>query len=117
MSHCAERHPELIEPYLQPFVDKLDEPNIHNAVKRNVMRVLQDNLPEQLLGQVATKCFDYISDPAEAIAVKAFSLTVLDTICKREPDLKNELLLLIKERLPYETPAFKSRAKKILVRK
>jgi hypothetical protein len=59
-------------------------------------------------------CFGYIASPDEAIAVKAFSLTVLQNFSRRYPEIKNELKVIIEERWDYETAAFRSRAKKIL---
>jgi hypothetical protein len=54
------------------------------------------------------------STPAEAVAVKAFSLTVLGKLAKIYPDIMPELKLLIEDQLPNQTAAFKVRAKQIL---
>jgi hypothetical protein len=59
-------------------------------------------------------CFRYIAFPNEAVAVKAFSLTVLQNLSKTYPEILPEIKLLIEERWDHETAAFKSRAKKIL---
>ena len=59
-------------------------------------------------------CFRYFSSPTEAIAIKAFSITVLQKLAKLYPEIINEIKLIIEERWDYETPAFKSRAKKLL---
>jgi hypothetical protein len=53
-------------------------------------------------------------DADEPIAVKAFSLTILENVCKKEPDLARELVLIINSQFTYSTAAYKSRAKKIL---
>jgi hypothetical protein len=59
-------------------------------------------------------CFSYISDPVEAVAVKAFSMTVLEKLAVVYPEIKNELITIIDGRWDTETAAFRSRAKKIL---
>ena len=59
-------------------------------------------------------CFEYISSPTEAIAVKAFALTILENLSKKYPEIKPELKTIIEDRWDYETAAFHSRAKKIL---
>ena len=88
---------------------------MHNAVKRNVMRLLENtDIPRALQGTVMDTCFHYIADPKEAVAVKAFSLGVLGKMMNRYPDIIPELKLLIEDRLPHETAAFTSRAKKLL---
>lgn len=111
----AENQPDLIQPHLSVIVDLLDNP-LHVAVKRNVMRSLRDfDLPENLLGNIADKAFVFLMDHKEAIAVRAFSMTVLYKICLKEPDLKNELIPIIEDMLQYGcSPGLKSYGKKML---
>ena len=61
-------------------------------------------------------CFEYISSPTEAIAVKAFALTVLENLSQQYPEIRSELKTIIEDRWDYESAAFRSRAKKILKR-
>jgi hypothetical protein len=56
-------------------------------------------------------CFSYLSSPTEAVAVKAFSLTVLGNLAKQYPDIIPEIKIIIEEQLPHQTAAFKVRAK------
>jgi hypothetical protein len=53
----------------------------------------------------------------EAIAVKAFSLTILENLCKTYPEILPEIKTIIEARWEEETPAFRSRAGKILRKK
>lgn len=79
------------------------------------MRLLQDvDIPVKLHGELMNTCFAYIADPQEKVAVKAFSLTVLQNFSRHYPGIKNEMKLIIEERWEHETAAFRSRAKKIL---
>jgi hypothetical protein len=115
VSYCVENHPELIKKHFTRLINNLDKPCCHEAVKRNSVRLLQYvNIPAKLHGRVMDICFRYISSPTEAIAVKAFALTVLQNLSKLYPEIINEIKLVIEERWNYETPAFKSRAKKFL---
>ena len=41
LSICVERWPYLIAPHLKRILDYLHEPDIHDAVKRNTVRLLQ----------------------------------------------------------------------------
>ncbi len=59
-------------------------------------------------------CFEYIASPTEAVAVKAFSLSILQNLSKHYPEIRQEIVLIINERCPYETAAFRVRAKKVL---
>jgi hypothetical protein len=112
---CADRHPGLIRPYLKQMIGRMQEPGVHDAVKRNVIRILQFiEIPSALLGEVTTICFDYLASPNEPIAVRVFSMTVLANIAQKEPDLKRELQLSIEQQLTYGGAAFCARAKKVM---
>ncbi len=111
---CAEKAPELIKPYLGRLINNLKKP-VHDAVKRNTMRILQEvEIPTTLMGKTADICFHYLSTPSEAVAIRAYSITVLLNIVKKYPDLKTELQLTIGEQMPYASAAFLSRARKAL---
>jgi hypothetical protein len=115
LSYCVEAHPELIQKHLGKLIKNLDKKDLHDAVIRNTMRILElIDIPERYHGEVMNRCFDYIQSPQEKVAVKAYSLTILDTLSKQYPDIKQELKTIIEERWDYETAAFHSRAKKIL---
>lgn len=115
ISYCVEQHPELIRPYLSKLLDCLKRDDQHNAVKRNVLRLLQYiEIPKRLVGRVYAHCFDFIDDADQPIAVRAFAMTVAARIAKSEPDLLNELRLIVQKHLPHSTAAFKVRAKQVL---
>ncbi len=115
ISYCVEKHPEFIKKHFTNLVKNLSKKGIHDAVKRNSVRLLQYvSIPEKFHGQVMDICFRYVTSPAEAVAVKAFSITVLQNLAKQYPEIINEIKLVIEERWDYETVAFKTRAKKLL---
>ncbi|MFT3751168.1 MAG: hypothetical protein QM768_22845 [Agriterribacter sp.] len=115
LSYTVIAHPGLIRKHLKKIILNLKKPGIHNAVKRNTIRLLQAvEIPESLHGGVMDLCFQYIADPKEMVAVKAFSLTVLANLAKQYPEIIPELKLIILDQMPHETAAFKSRAQKIL---
>jgi hypothetical protein len=41
LSYAVENHPGLIVPHLKQIIDFLGKPGIHDAVKRNTMRLFQ----------------------------------------------------------------------------
>lgn len=114
MAFVCEKHPELIKPYIHQLAQKLFEP-AHDALHRNIVRVFQYvEIPKREQGLLADACFQFLYNKETPIAIKAFSMTVLNNICKQEPELAQELCLYIEERMPFESAAFKSRGKKIL---
>lgn len=115
MSYCVIAHPELIKPYFGKLVKLLRQPGMHDAVTRNIVRLLQEiEIPKKYQGEVMTICFDFIANPSSPIAVKAFSLTVLEHLAAIYSEIIPELKVIIQERWDYETAAFRQRAKRIL---
>lgn len=115
LSFVVEQYPGLIKKHLPKLIKNLRKPGHHNAIVRSTIRILQDvDIPGKLHGDVMNICFDYITDPQEKPAIKAFSLTVLQNLSRQYPDIKNEIKVIIKERWDQETMAFRSRARKIL---
>jgi hypothetical protein len=115
MSYCVINHPQLIQKHFAKLVKNLQKPNLHDAVKRNSVRLLEHiSIPEKFHGEIMNICFDYIADPQEKVAVKAFSLTVLQNLSRQYPEIRQELKTIIEDRWDFETAAFRSRAKKIL---
>ncbi len=115
VSLCVEKNPDLITPWLSKVVRRAGEKDIHDAVKRNVVRTLQFvKIPRSLQGRVANLCFDFLQNVKEPVAVKAFSMTVLANIAADEPYLKQEIKLVIEQMLPYGSAGILSRGKKVL---
>lgn len=115
ISCSIERWPELVYPYLEQLIAQLTRDDVHNAIKRNVVRLLQFvEIPEELLGRVYSTCIDLIDDIREPVAIRAFAITVAEGIARTEPDLRNELRLVVKKHLAYSSAAFRSRARSIL---
>jgi len=115
VSYCIQMHPQLIRKHFSRLLKNLENTNVHVAVKRNTIRLLQYvTIPKKFHGQVMNLCFGYISTPGEAAAVKAFSLTVLQNLAKQYPEISHEIKLVIDERWDYESAAFKARARKLI---
>ena len=114
LSYCACDHPLLIKKRMGQLISNLSKPGIHAAVKRNTLRILQVvPLPEKSHGEIMTACFRYIESPDEAVAIKAFALTILGDLAKLYPEIIPELMILVQEQSAIQTAAFKSRAKKL----
>jgi len=112
---CVEKNPELAKPYLKLLLQNLKKEPLHNAVKRNTVRLLQYVvIPGKLQGLAVDLCFQYLIDPKEPIAVRVFSMTVLANIAEDKPDLKRELLLVLEDQLPYGSAGFISRARRTI---
>ena len=115
MSFIVEAMPEMAAPHLPALVALLRQKKLHNAIPRNVTRALQFiEIPEGLHGEVLNHCLSYIQDLQEKAAIKAFSLTILHKLSHIYPEILTEIQTIVTERIPYESPAYKARAKVFL---
>lgn len=115
VSYCVEDHPEFIKKHFTRLLKNLNKKSIHDSVKRNSIRLFQYvDIPKKFHGRVMDLCFQYISSRTEPVAIKAFSITVLQNLASQYPEILNEIKLVIEERWDHESIAFQKRAKKLL---
>ncbi|MGB7208831.1 MAG: hypothetical protein WBD27_09255 [Pyrinomonadaceae bacterium] len=115
VSYCAEYHNELVKPYFGRLVEQLERDDVHPAVRRNVARLLQFvDIPPRFHGRVFDACYNLADDAEQPVAVRVFALTVAAKIAKNEPDLLDELRLIVEKHAPHTTIAFRVRAKHVL---
>jgi len=115
VSWAARKKPEMIKPHIKSLVAQLGRTDVHPAVIRNSVRVLEAiEIPKVFHGEVMNACFGFIETPSTPVAIKAFSLTTLFNLTKIYSEIKTELKMIIENNMDNETAAFKSRGKKIL---
>ncbi len=116
LSYCVELHPELIKPHLKRVLKYAKKPDVHDAVKRNIIRLLQFiEIPKSMQGVVVDVCFTFLKNPKESVAIRIFAITVLTNLSNILPELKNELIPIIEDQLPYGSAGFISRGRKALL--
>ena len=115
LSYIAIAHPHLVKKHLKKLLLNAQKPDLHNAVIRNTVRLLQFvEIPKSLHGLAIETCFRFFNDRKQPVAIHCFSMTVLGNLVRIYPELKNELKLSIEAQLPYATAGFRARAKKVI---
>lgn len=115
LSYCAMAHPELMKTHLLSLLKHLRKPQLHHAVKRNAVRLLQFvDIPEKYEGAVMEICFNFLAASSEPVAVKAYSMKVLEQLSKKYPEILPEIKYLVLEQLPHQSAAFRSSARAFL---
>src|SRR5690606_17036670 len=57
ISWAAQKRPEIVQPYIGILISQLTRTDVHNAVIRNSLRILEDlSIPEEFHGQVMDAC-------------------------------------------------------------
>src|SRR5580698_8250863 len=70
MSYCVKDHPEWTISYFKPLLDMLEKKGVHDAVKRNIVRLLQEvKIPAKFSGRLMSICFEFIQANDIAVAI------------------------------------------------
>lgn len=111
-----QKSPELILPYRKKLIDLLLDKNLKSSLKRNILRILQfTEIEENERGKLYDACSEFLMNPKEEIAIRAFSISVLYQLSQFHKEFKPELKLMIETVLeePKVSPGIKSRGVKI----
>lgn len=115
LSYCVESYPQHMAHHYKELLKVAAKPDTTIALKRAVVRALQFTvIPIRYQGLAADVCFQLLGNKKEAVAVRVFAMTVLGNLAVQNPGLKEEVIVLIEEGLPYAKPAYLSRSKKVL---
>lgn len=117
IGHFAEAHPTAMPKYLAALIERCEQPGLPDAAKRNVSRILQFvEIPDEVSELALNCCFSWLEDPKETIATRCFSMSVLEKLSEKEPELREALAQLLEHILNYEdcSPGIKSRSSRVL---
>jgi len=116
IDNCSEKYKGSVYHLIPEFIDFLGK-TTSNPARRHVSRMLNQNPmteDEDLQGQLAECCFNFLVGPGIDVAVKANCIDLLCKLCKIYPDLTYEFHSVLQDQMEKNTTAFRSRAKKIL---
>lgn len=115
MGNCVEQYPELVKPYLGKLISLLERSDGHDAIRRNVARLLQFiDIPPRFRVRIFDVCYRLVDDPHQPIAVRVFAMSAAAKTSEGHPELNRELALVIGKYLESASPGFKARARKVL---
>lgn len=105
MTHAAFKYPELVKKQLPYIIKLLEQPNLHTGTIRSSIRLFQElDLPEKYVSKMFDLCLNYTKNSTLPHGVRAFAINVLGIICKKYPDLKHEVLLVLNELSSFPQP-------------
>lgn len=88
-------HQSIVLNRLGELVNSI-KPKTHPSVLRNTLRVLMRiKITEPFRGMVFENCYKWAEDSSQPVAIRAFALHTMSKILDFEPELANEIDLLI----------------------
>lgn len=106
--------PDLVRLYLPQMIEFV--PNLENESKlRQYLKLISlEPIPSNISGDFINYCFDTLISSTSAIAIKVYAMQILYNFSLLEPDLQNELALIIEEQMENGSAGYCSRARRIL---
>lgn len=113
----SEWKPKILKPFVEEMILTLNKEGINDSIKRNTVRFLAEfPIPKHMEGVITEICFNYLNNASEAVAIKVFSMTILERMVQKYPDLKEELIASLEVGMEFGSGGYRSRGGKILMR-
>jgi hypothetical protein len=111
----VKKNPFILNPYLAKMIRSAKQNDSTDSIKRNTLRLLQfAEIPKKHQGNIANLCFRFLENRRTPVAIRVFSTAVLGKVAMDNPGLKDEIITLVEDGIPYSTPAYVSRAYKVV---
>lgn len=115
LGYCVQQNPTLLKPHFHKFLKLLEQPDLPVGIKRNLYRTLQfASIPKPHQARVLNCALAVLTNRSEPVAIRVFAMTVLHHLTGSIPELKNELIPVLENDLPFASAGYVSRARKIL---
>ncbi len=114
MDKVYDEAPELIRPYIPKMIKLIPSLKCESKQRQFLKLIAAEPLPKNVSGEFINCCFDLLISNSTAVAVRVYAMQILFNFSQQEPDIKNELALVIEEFMSDGTAGFKSRGKRIL---
>lgn len=105
LQHISLKNPQLVKKEIPSLIKFLRKKDNHTGAIRSVLRIFDIiEVPEKYCGELYDLCLNYTKNATLPHAVRAFSITLLGQICKRYPELKHEVELVLNELKTFPQP-------------
>ncbi|MCC6818726.1 MAG: hypothetical protein IT245_07540, partial [Bacteroidia bacterium] len=116
LSHAVEINPKCLNDKQHALLIELVKSNTLGTIRRNIIRVWQFSFPqiEDLKIKIIDLSLQMLSDLSQDLAVRVFSITVLESYLEFMPEIREEVIFLIERESPNPSPSFSVRANKFI---
>ncbi len=102
LQHYSHSHPKAIYPQIPQLIKFLKQQNQHTGAIRNVIGTLRDiDIPEKYCGEIFDICLRLAKNATLPHAPRVFAIYTATNICRKYPELKSEVQLIISELKAY----------------
>jgi len=103
--HLCFVNPKRVYPLIPQLMIFFEKKDVHTGTIRNIIRIFHEiEVPEKYCGQLFDLCIGFTRNTTLPLAVRAFAIISLGNTCKRYPDLKPEVELILSELNSFPQP-------------
>ncbi|MBN2595241.1 MAG: hypothetical protein JXR82_00480 [Marinifilaceae bacterium] len=106
--------PDLVRLYLPQMIEIVPTLSNESKLRQYLKLISLEPLPSNISGDFINYCFDALISRTSAIAIKVYAMQILYNFSLQEPDIQNELTLVIEEQMENGSAGYCSRARRIL---
>ncbi|MDQ1770329.1 hypothetical protein GQR60_03770 [Labilibaculum sp. A4] len=106
--------PDLVRLYLPQMIEIVPTLSNESKLRQYLKLISLEPLPSNISGDFINYCFDTLISSTSAIAIKVYAMQILYNFSLQEPDIQNELALVIEEQMENGSAGYCSRARRIL---
>ncbi|MFK7809438.1 MAG: hypothetical protein AB8F74_16665 [Saprospiraceae bacterium] len=116
LDHSPISYSKKVLPFLSEMIDEIQNLEHHDAIRRNVMKILAatSDIPEDQSAVLFDFCVELVINKNTAIAIKAFAMDVMVNIAMPFEELRNEVKVVLEDQVKHGSKGVKSRANKLL---
>lgn len=105
LQHLSFEKPQLVYPLIPQLIKFLQKENQHTGAIRNVIRIFEElDLPDKYCSPIFDLCLKIAKNATLPHAPRVFAIYTATNICKKYPELKPEVELIISELKTFPQP-------------
>lgn len=110
----CELAPGVVYPAINYFFSKRGEIQIPNFNRSLAKMFFLSGVPDEIEGEAADALFRWLQDPVSNVSTKTYTLSALNKLTIKHPELKNELKMVVEEQLYKNSSSFEKLAMKVM---
>ena len=110
----SEKDSSIIDPYVDLMVDMLPKTNDIPILKLVLATLRMTHIPENKQGELLQFTSEVLTDSGSSIASLIYSIDIFYKLSVKEPDLLNELRIMLEQLIPNGSPGVKNKCHKLI---
>lgn len=104
----------IVEPMVPRIINQIREVNDIPVLKLVLAVLVETEIPEEYHGEVLQFTSEVLIDSNSSIACLIYSMDIFYKLSLKEPDLLNELRLMLEQIIPYGSPGVKNKCGRLI---